>query len=472
MVFTQIAFALFLLLSLFLVSLTKTNREWTIWTVIFLSCVFYAWNEPVFLCLILAAASVDFVIARAISRQENATKRKLLLLISVSWNLGILSYFKYSHFLVENFNQIITRFGWRAPMIVPAVFLPLGISFFTFEALSYSIDVYNSKYKPSQKLNRKLFFITIYQHLDAGPIVRAKHHLPQLEDRKAFVRDYSGVFIILWGFTKKILLADPLGSLLVVPVFSDPSSYSRLSLLVAVYSYAFQIFLDFSGYTDIAIGVARLFGLDLGQNFNAPYLSQSCSEFWRRWHISLSSWFRDYVFIPLGGSRVSRLKLYRNIMVTFVLSGLWHGANWRFLIWGGLNGIYVICEDALQAMAPLKSFLSPLKDWVFLRVAITFHLICFAWIFFRAKDFSASLDFITRLFSQKVGSPPELAYLGFLGVAAISHLVVEPRRETVSQYYLSLPVGVQCAAWLLLALGGYHFSSQFITHQAFIYFKF
>lgn len=459
------------------VFLCLRSKEQRIGWLVLASTIFYAKAGPQFVLLLGFVSLVDFHLAQRIFASKRARDKRFYLTLSVASNLGVLTAFKYSGFLARSFNGVTRALGagdWLPEVDPP---LPLAISFFTFEALSYSIDVYRGKFEPTRRLRDFFAFISFFPHLVAGPIVRAGEFLPQIAKDPLDRIRYSGVFLILIGFAKKLLLADSLGAWAVDPVFASPASFGTFDLWIAVYCYAFQIFLDFSGYTDIAVGLARLFGVDLGLNFDAPYLATSFREFWSRWHISLSTWFRDYVYLPLGGNRVSRIKWIRNIAVVFLLSGLWHGAAWKFLVWGGLHGLFLVLDRFCTHLKAEHTHEWEVPDWFWqtLSTVVVFNGVCFAWIFFRAADLSAAFSFIRHMFHPNAELATEHLSDGILivlCVALLAHRLVEPYRYAWSEKFWKLPAVVQSAFAFVLCLGVYELSLQNIGKMAFIYFQF
>jgi alginate O-acetyltransferase complex protein AlgI len=366
------------------------------------SFVFYGWWDWRFLFLLIFAAGVDFVAARRMAATENQSTRRALLLTSLAVNLGTLGFFKYCNFFLDSAYSVLNAFGaaGRAPYL--DVVLPVGISFYTFQALSYTIDVYRRRmhvvYDPIQYFG----FITFFPQLVAGPIERASNLVDQFGEERRFDFAFAadGLRQMLWGVFKKMVVADNLAPI-VSAAYNDPGSASGWTLIWATYAFSFQIYCDFSGYTDIAIGCARLFGFRLMRNFAYPYFSQDIREFWRRWHISLSTWFRDYLYIPLGGNRGSAYFTNRNIMIVFLVSGLWHGANWTFVIWGLLHGLFFLLLPASAAGAspddpPGGPGLLP-SPGATLRMLWTFHLVWFAWIFFRAASAGQAFEIIAKI---------------------------------------------------------------------------
>jgi D-alanyl-lipoteichoic acid acyltransferase DltB (MBOAT superfamily) len=406
------------------------------------------------LCLgiIFVGSTLDYYLGRALGRVSDPKHRKALLLVSVVYYLGVLSLFKYFNFAVDSFHDLFALFGVDVTVTHLRLVLPFGISFFTFETMSYTIDVYRRDIEPCDRYVDYLLFVCFFPHLVAGPIVRPRQMLPQLAREPVANADMQarGLWLIALGLAKKIGIGDALALNLVSRVFDSPERYSSLECAVAVYAYAIQIYCDFSGYTDIAIGSAALFGYELPQNFNAPYTAQDLQDFWRRWHISLSTWLRDYLYVPLGGSRGSAWNTYRNLMITMLLGGLWHGASWNFVIWGFLHGI-ALAGTRMWQRAQAHRPRDPRFAW--LRVVLTFHYVCFAWVFFRAPSFGHATLLLSRIargtFSH-VNLPAQVVVT--LAVGMLAHFV--PRRwyEGVRERFVVTPAVAQ---GVVLALAAY-----------------
>ena len=347
MLFNSIEFAIFLPI-VFILYWFVTNRNLKIQNILLVcaSYLFYGWWDWRFLSLIFFSSIVDYLVGIGLSKTEKTGKRKFLLLISIFVNLGFLGVFKYFNFFAENFAQAFTLFGSSIEPNRLNIILPVGISFYTFQTLSYSIDVYKKKLQPTKDIVAFFAFVSFFPQLVAGPIERATNLLPQFYKKREFSYDKAtdGMRQILWGLFKKMVIADNCARL-VNDIFDNFETFSGSTLLFGIVLFAFQIYGDFSGYSDIAIGTSRLFGFNLKRNFAFPYFSRDIAEFWRRWHISLSTWFRDYVYIPLGGSRGGKFSQVRNIFIIFIVSGFWHGANWTFIVWGALNAYisYRLC---------------------------------------------------------------------------------------------------------------------------------
>jgi alginate O-acetyltransferase complex protein AlgI len=353
------------------------------------------------LCLgiIFVGSTLDYWIGRALGRTEDPRLRRALLLVSVVYYLGVLAIFKYFNFAADTFASLLSALGVSSAAAHAAhlnLVLPFGISFFTFETMSYTIDVYRRELEPARRYLDYLLFVAFFPHLVAGPIVRPKQMLPQLAATPVADPDLQarGLWLIATGLGKKIIIGDTLSVNLVNRAFGNPERFSSVELAVAVYAYAIQIYCDFSGYTDVAIGSALLFGYQLPPNFNAPYIAKNLQEFWHRWHISLSTWLRDYLYVPLGGSRKGALRTYVNLMITMLLGGLWHGASWNFVIWGALHGAGLAGTRMWQRARP-----SP-DDGALTRAVttfLTFQFVCFAWVFFRAPTFGHATLLLGRI---------------------------------------------------------------------------
>lgn len=354
------------------------------------SYCFYGWWDVRFLALIFISSLVDFVVGRSIFKQTDKRKRRHLLWLCMSINLGMLGFFKYYNFFIDSFSSLITQFGFQPGTHTLQIILPVGISFYTFQSLSYSIDIYRGKIKPTNDFISFMTFVSFFPQLVAGPIERASDLLPQFLKERTFnsERMASGFRFILYGLFKKMVIADRL-AYFVNHIYSSADKQDGTTLLIATFMFGFQIYCDFSGYSDIAIGSARLLGFDLMQNFRTPYLANSFKDFWHRWHISLSSWFRDYVYIPLGGNRVSQSRWIVNILLTFTISGLWHGASLTFIIWGFLHGLLLILENLTSKITSIAARFS----WA--GYIITFLTVNIIWVFFRADSLDQSISILS-----------------------------------------------------------------------------
>lgn len=399
MLFNSFHFLIFFPIVTLIYFLIPYRVRW-IWLLITSYYFYMCWN-PKYAILIATSTLITYLSGIFISNSKD--KKKLWVALSFISNLSILFFFKYFDFAIENINIILNKL--HITLITPSfdVLLPVGISFYTFQALSYTVDVYRGDVKPEKNLGKYALFVSFFPQLVAGPIETSKHLLDQFNHNYDFDYDRvkSGLLLMLWGFFQKLVIADRV-AIVVNTVYNDYTNYSGFTLIVATVLFAFQIYCDFSSYSDIAIGCARVMGFELMQNFNRPYFSKSIAEFWRRWHISLGGWFRDYLYIPLGGSRHGKLKKYRNIMIVFLTSGLWHGAGWGFIVWGFLHGFYQVVGDLLK---PTREYfidkLNINRNGFFYRlsqIVIVFILVDFAWIFFRANTFRDAIGIIKNMF--------------------------------------------------------------------------
>jgi alginate O-acetyltransferase complex protein AlgI len=483
MLFNSIEFAIFLPL-VFVVYWLLSKQALRIQNLFILvvSYVFYGWWDWRFLGLIFASSLLDFVLANAMSSENNPRKRKRLLYLSLLFNLSLLGFFKYFNFFIDNFIQAFTFFGAQLEPTSLNIILPVGISFYTFQTLSYSIDVYRRNLEPTKDIVAFFAFVSFFPQLVAGPIERASNLLPQFYKKRTF--DYNravdGLRQILWGLLKKMLIADN-AAIIANDIFNNSADYSGFTLLLGAVFFAFQIYGDFSGYSDIAIGVSRLFGLDLKKNFAFPYFSRDIAEFWRRWHISLSTWFRDYLYIPLGGSQVSLSKKIRNTFVIFLVSGFWHGANWTFVVWGGLNALYFMPlllrnknRNNMQVVALDRLYASPKE---ILQIASTFLLTVLAWVYFRADTIGQANAYIYNLGAGILSNPKEILYFWRPYVWEIfmlmSFVAVEwlgrNNEYALEKLGITWPRPLRWAFYLVLVLIIYNFKG---AQQEFIYFDF
>ena len=365
------------------------------WLLLAASFYFYAsWNQWL-ACLVSASAALDFVLARGIEATSSSKGRRILVTISILSNLGLLTYFKYANFFLESLAQALCRAGCHVSMPALQVVVPIGISFYTFEAINYTVDVYRGRMRAERSLKNFMLFILFFPHLVAGPIVRARDFLPQIQRAKhwSWPRLHLAVQLFLLGLFKKLAVADRM-ALVADPVFANPANYQTTAIWIGVFAYAIQIYCDFSGYADMAIGAAHMFGYKLAPNFDVPYLAANISAFWRRWHMSLSGWLRDYLFIPLGGSRSGPWRTRFNLLVTMTLGGLWHGAAWHFVVWGMLHGVWLTLHRELNSCVgrwPHVQKILESAGGTILRTAATFLGVCLAWVLFRATCLAEAL---------------------------------------------------------------------------------
>jgi len=414
MLFNSIDFAIFLPIVFVLYwFVINKNLKFQNLLIVIASYFFYGWWDWRFLSLILFSTLIDYTVGVRLMHTENPIKRKFLLWTSICVNIGFLGFFKYYNFFLDNFIAAFSFFGTEIKANSLNVILPVGISFYTFQTLSYSIDVYKKKLEPTKDFIAFAAFVSFFPQLVAGPIERATNLLPQFYRKRVFEYDKAvdGMRQILWGLFKKIVIADNCAEYANL-IFNNSGDYSGSTLLLGVLFFTFQIYGDFSGYSDIAIGTSRLFGFSLMRNFAFPYFSRDIAEFWRRWHISLSSWFRDYLYIPLGGSKGGTRMKIRNTFIIFIVSGFWHGANWTFIVWGALNAIYFLPlmltnknRNNLDIVA--KGRLIPsIRESI--NILITFGLTVIAWIFFRAQNLGHAMSYLSGMFSASIFTKPEV----------------------------------------------------------------
>lgn len=417
MLFNSIDFAIFLPAVFFLYwFVSKKNLNLQNFIIVISSYLFYGLWDWRFLSLILFSTTIDYYIANKLDYYENKKIRKLLLFISIFINISFLGFFKYYNFFLDNFISTFLFFGIEIKANSLNIILPVGISFYTFQTLSYSIDIYNRKLKPTKNFIAFAAFVSFFPQLVAGPIERATHLLPQFHKKREF--DYSkavdGMRQILWGLFKKIVIADNCAKFANL-IFNNHEEYTGSTLVLGALFFAFQIYGDFSGYSDIAIGTSKLFGFNILQNFKLPYFSKNIAEFWKRWHISLTSWFRDYIYIPMGGNRVNNYNKIRNIFFVFILSAFWHGANWTFILWGILHAFYFLMNLQIQKIKINIHDFSQHKIITSLKKIIsnglTFSLVTFAWIFFRAENINHAFSYIVNIFSKSLFITPDFNQL-------------------------------------------------------------
>jgi alginate O-acetyltransferase complex protein AlgI len=402
------------------------------------SYFFYGWVDWRWVLLLVASSVVNTFASQVIARSPSPTTRKRALVAAIVFDIGLLAVFKYLGFFVSELDEALDQIGLGSPLPLVQIVLPIGISFFTFQAITYVVDVYRGE-TPAASLMDVAILQAFFPHIVSGPIVRANELLPQLRTPRDPRNVLAGpaIFLIVGGIVKKTVIADELARRVVDPVYSDPSAHSPSELLLAFYGFAAQIYCDFSGYTDMAIGLALLLGYQLPQNFNRPYLALSLRDFWRRWHMTLSRWLRDYLYIPLGGNRGGRLRTYRNLMITMLLGGLWHGAAWTFVLWGGIHGTALSAER--WARGRFAGFRLPAwAAWL-----VTFHVVCVAWVFFRAPDLATAFDVLGGL---GLGGPSPLVTLPLvlLVVAAVAiQALPQGWWREAEAWFVARPVALQ-----------------------------
>ena len=478
MLFNSIDFAIFLPIVFGLYWFVfKSNLKLQNALIVLASYVFYGWWDYRFLALIVISTLVDFMVGQQLYKANSKLNRKLLLWTSLIVNIGLLGFFKYYNFFVDNFVEAFSFFGQSIQPNSLDIILPVGISFYTFQTLSYTIDVYRKNLKPTNDLVAFAAFVSFFPQLVAGPIERATNLLPQFYKHRNFSynRAVDGLRQILWGLFKKMVIADNCAHFVNI-IFEDASNYSGSTLALGTVLFALQIYGDFSGYSDIAIGTSRLFGFDLKQNFAFPYFSRDIAEFWRRWHISLSTWFRDYLYIPLGGSRGSKWKVLRNVFVIFLVSGFWHGANWTFIAWGFLNALYFIPLLLLKLnrrntnVVAEHTALPNVRELI--SMVITFGITCFAWIFFRSESIELAFQYIEQMFSRSLLSLPEIRPT-FLLILVLGFVIVEwlGRRQlyAIETLWLKRPKFIRWFIYYAIAMIIFLYSRG---EEDFIYFQF
>lgn len=453
---------LFLGFTLLYMMLQKKDTARILFVCLF-SYYFYYKSSGTYFFLLAVVTVVDFFLAKLMDRADGKAKRKTLLIVSLCTNLGLLVYFKYTNFF---FNTIYD------------IFLPVGISFFTFQSLSYTIDVYRRNLISLNSLLDYAFYVSFFPQLVAGPIVRAKDFIPQIRQPLFVSREMfgQGIFFIISGLFKKAIISDYISVNFVERIFDNPGLYSGLENLLGVYGYAMQIYCDFSGYSDMAIGIALILGFRFPMNFNSPYKSDSITDFWRRWHISLSNWLRDYLYISLGGNRKGKLRTYLNLIITMLLGGLWHGASWNFIVWGGFHGMALAVHKFWRSLTGKAKNEQSHGIRKFFAVLITFHFVCFCWIFFRNSTFEASLTMIEQifgsfnpqLFGQLVEGYWKVFALMLVGYAL--HFAPDKWQEACCKGVTALPLVGKAFLMVLLIYIVVQMKSSEI--QPFIYFQF
>ncbi len=480
MLFNSLNFAIFLPV-VFILYWFVTQKSLKIQNLLLLvaSYFFYAcWNYKL-LFLLLFSTLLGFITAIKIHESGKTNIRQSWLWFYLAVNLGLLGIFKYYNFFASSFIGVVSSLGFHTDFWALDVILPVGISFYTFHGLSYVIDVYKKRVDPTRSFVEYAVFVSFFPLLVAGPIERATHLLPQIQQKRQF--NYSeavdGLKQILWGLLKKIVIADSCAEYVNL-IFDNSTLYSGSTLALGVIFFSFQIYCDFSGYSDIAIGTGKLFGIELFQNFAFPYFSRNISEFWRKWHISLSAWFRDYVFFPLERQRFKLLGQPLNILVVFFLTGLWHGANWTFVIWGLLHGSYLILFSVLgrfgkyPTQVPRPSRVS--NFFYFIETLLTFLLVSFAWIFFRAKDVKHAISYIIELFSSSIISAPELpskawGTIVFIGIFLAVEWLGRNQGYAIGHLGLNWPRPLRWALYYIIVIVIFYYAG---SEQQFIYFQF
>jgi alginate O-acetyltransferase complex protein AlgI len=471
MVFNSFDFVVFFAVVTPLYFLLPHRFRWAL--LLAASCFFYMFFIPVYIVILGVTVVIDYVAAIAIENTHDPKRKRALLSLSILSLCATLFVFKYFNFFNENAVKLAEMIGWNYPIEALAIALPIGLSFHTFQGLSYVIEVYRGKQKAERHFGVYSLYVMYFPQLVAGPIERPQNVLHQFHAPQRFDlgRFGDGMLLVVWGLFKKVVVADSL-ALYVDAVYNANTHHSGTTLLVATYFFAFQIYCDFSAYSDMARGLSRVYGVELMKNFETPYFSSSISEFWTRWHISLSTWFRDYVYIPLGGNRVSTGRFIRNIFIVFMLSGFWHGANWTFMIWGALHAAYLVGERFLKAGAARVSLAERVPTWLLqaVGVALTFNLTVLAWVFFRAADVSTAFSILGRIATEPgpLFSDPILAQ-GMFGIAAVLGLDLFHRFADFWNRRESYSLAFRFAYALTLLFGvvllGVEHGTQFIYFQ-------
>ena len=477
MFFNSLTFAIFLPLVFFLYWFVfNKNKNTQNAVLIIASYYFYSCWDWRFLFLLVFSTFLDYYTGIRIEKAKTAMGRKLWFWMTITINLGFLGIFKYYNFFSDSFSNLLNGFGMQTSPLLLNVILPVGISFYTIHGLSYVIDIYLKRIKAEHNFVDYSLFVSYFPLLVAGPIERATHLLPQVKVKREFdfQKAKEGIYQFVWGLVKKVVIADTCATY-ANAIFDNHESMNSLSLILGAVYFAFQIYGDFSGYSDMALGMSKLFGIDLLRNFNYPYFSRDIAEFWRRWHISLSSWFRDYLYIPLGGSSGGNAMKIRNTFIIFLVSGFWHGANWTFIAWGFINALYFLPLLLLKKNRSNMEMVSLHRDWssvkVLLNILSTFALTCFAWIFFRAKSIGEAFDYIGRIFTNGIFQSQYLEnerynyeILLLIGAFVFVEWNCRTQVEPISGRYSGLKLALSIAA--IIALG------TFSDYKEFIYFQF
>ena len=462
-------FLIFFLIFVLVNTPLQTNKILRNAWIVIASIYFYYKSSGYFFILMLATTIFVFLLALSIGKIENKNSKKLLSTIGIVILLLLLSYYKYFNFIIESVNSI-----FDAGISPQNIFLPLGISFYTFELISYLADVYTKKAEPEKNVLDFCFYVSFFPHLVAGPIVRPNELFPQIKKLHIPSKTEigSGVFLLISGIVKKAIISDYISLNFVDRIFDNPTLYSGVENLLGVYGYTLQIYCDFSGYTDLALGIALLIGFKLPNNFNVPYISTSITEFWRHWHISLSSWLRDYLYIPLGGNRKGKLRQYFNLFITMLLGGLWHGASWKFMFWGALHGLALAIEKLIKPIT--RKFSS--TTFKIIGGIITFHFVAFCWIFFRASSFEVAWSLINQVFTNFSGhlfieiiTSYKLVF-AFIALGYIIHFIPKRIDLKIENFISKIPLFIQAVLIVIVLFLFIQVKSSAI--QPFIYFQF
>tara|TARA_B100000989_G_scaffold124353_1_gene92020 strand:+ start:8578 stop:10020 length:1443 start_codon:yes stop_codon:yes gene_type:complete len=480
MLFNSIEFLLFLpiIFTLYWFVFNKNIKLQNL--IIFLgSYLFYGWWDYRFLSMIFLSTVVDYFIGVMIFNNSIERKRKILLICSILFNLGVLGFFKYYNFFVKSWIDLFSLIGYEIKSIWTLnIILPVGISFYTFQTMSYTIDIYRRKLQPTRDFVSFASFVSFFPQLVAGPIERATNLLPQILNRRKFKYEQAtqGLNLILFGMFKKVVIADSIGPI-VDDIFTNYETYGGLTLWIGAIYFSFQIYCDFSGYSDIAIGTAKLFGIELMQNFKTPYFSRNIGEFWRRWHISLSTWFRDYLYIPLGGSKEGKIKAIRNIFIIFTVSGFWHGANWNFIVWGLFHSILFIPfflfntnRKYLTSVIAERSYFPSTKETI--EVTYTYILIVISWVLFRSENLTSSFFYLKKMFFdfELNFQPSGIKYIVFIFILLLIEYL-QRKSKIFENIFNENKYLNKLTKWLILLLTIKYFLQNLGMNQ-FIYFQF
>jgi Predicted membrane protein involved in D-alanine export len=483
MLFNSFQFLVFFIALTTIYFVLPYKQRW--WLLLAGSCYFYMAFVPIYILILGFTIVVDYIAGLFIEKAQGK-RRKLFLIFSLIANIGVLAIFKYYNFLNENFTFLLKGFGLTNPIPHLSILLPIGLSFHTFQAMSYTIEVYRGRQTAERHFGIYALYVMFYPQLVAGPIERPQNLLHQFRENYSFDYDrvVSGVRLMIWGLFKKIVIADRL-SIVVDTVFKDPQSHNSLSLIIAAIFFSFQIFCDFSGYSDMAIGAARVMGFKLMNNFDKPYHAKSVQEFWKRWHISLSTWFKDYLYISLGGNRVTIPRWYFNLFIVFLVSGLWHGASWTFVVWGALHGFYMVFGLITKKYRERVNHLFLLDKFPLISIISTFTLTALAWVFFRAKDIQTAFyitkkaiwgfpDVINRIFHhqyviQNMGENKQELLVSFGLILFLELVHILQTRINITQTFNKAPVYFRWSVYYVVAFViifmGYFENRQFIYFQ-------
>ena len=469
MLFNSIEYFTFFLLTLFIHSIIKNTVNLRFIFLLAASYFFYFFNNGNIIILLLISTLIDYIAGIVIDKySDRPVIKKISLMFSLIGNLGMLGFFKYYNFFCDNASFLFSIFGYKISLHYTNVILPVGISFYTFQTLSYTIDVYRGNLKVEKNFIKFAFYVTYFPQLIAGPIVRASEFIPQLYHKAKITNEdiNFALYKIANGLLKKIIFADSI-AFYADKAFNNPAGIDSITALIGVYSFAFQIYFDFSGYSDIAIGCAKLMGFNIPDNFNNPYMSTSLTDFWRRWHISLSTWLKDYLYITLGGNRMkTKAGVYRNLMITMLLGGLWHGANWTFIVWGGIQGLALSIEKFFNLYEFKKT-----KFTILTRKFLVFHLVCFSWIIFRAASLRDAVLYCKSFLNfdlYRIFTYGEIFALSIIVIGFIMQFLSE--RFSFRKRFLNLNIFIQSFIYAIIVCLILIFSNN--LDHSFIYFQF